>query len=369
MAEGKHQDALKLIAALKAGNSAARERLLALAEGAIWPVAVALAGEGTAGEEAYLAVISALEANGFARMGRYAGGKLSSFLRLVAQDVLGARAASSFSLNPNRAWRDFSRLFQKSIEKRICEKFPRDSAQWEDIYQEISFALTEDDYRRIRAYRGKESFVGFIGTVVRNLLADLVREETGRWRLPAAISRLPRWQQLVFEYAAWKGLGMDADRIAEALKGKIDPVPSRAEIEAALDKLAAAIHKARADQGRGQVISGDTPDGKKTIESVASPLPNPLEALLQKEEERQQAEWEQYREREKQRLPPREQMYLSLIWRATEPMPPRKIAQAMVLPVDEVYPLKDRMKNWEEKIKRDFEKTEARPSDQGRSVN
>jgi RNA polymerase primary sigma factor len=370
MAASEHREEERLVAGVRSGDAVAQERFLALAAKTIWPVAVALAGDGPAGEEAYLAVISALHADGFARLGRYDGGsELSSFLRLVARDVLGARVASGFSLNPDRAWRDFSLLFKRDIEKRIREHFPRDAGRWDDIYQDVSLRLLEDDHRRIRAYQGKESFVGFIVVTVNNLLIDLMRRETGRRRLPVVVSRLPAWQQLVFKYAAWKGVGRDPDRITEALKGQIDPMPSRARIAALLDELAAAIDKVRADEAGGREISGDTPDGKQVIEAIAGSSPDPLDALLQEEQGRLQARLQRHIETEKDKLSAREQMYLSLTWRVAEPMPPRTIARAMGLPVGDVYVLKERLKRWEDRLRHDLQEMMARPSAPGRSAN
>ncbi len=277
--------------------------------------------------------------------------------------------ARSFSEDPDRAWRDFSLLFKRDIEKRIREHFPRDAGQWDDIYQDISLRLVENDHRRIRAYQGKESFVGFIVVTVNNLLIDLMRQKTGRRRLPVAVSRLPEWQQLVFTCAAWNGIGRDPDRIAEALKGKIDPMPSRAEIAALLEELAAVIDKVRADEAEGREISGDTPDGQQVIEGIAGASPDPLAALLQEEQDRLQAALQRHIDTEKDKLSAKEQMYLSLTWRVAEPMPPRTIARAMGLPVEEVYVLKERLKRWKDRLTHDLQETMARPSAQGRSAN
>jgi len=364
MAAGGHHDALKLVAAVKAGNSAALDRLQAVADAAVWPVVVAIAGDGPEGEEAYLAFITALQADGFARLGRYTGrSSLSGFLKMIAPDVLGARIASNFSLNPDRAWRGFAVLFEKRIEKAIREKFPFDSAQWDDLYQDISVRFMEDDYKRIRAYNGKDSFAGFIMVVVERLLLDIFRSKKGRRRLPASVARLPKLHQLIFIQAAWESVGTDPDRIANALLGKIKLVPSRGEIIAILDVLAEEISDYQRDQNGGEVPL--PPDGSGG--DIPDPT-NPERELERKQREAQELRLKARIELEKLKLPDQDRLYLELVYYELNPPKAGEIASIMRIKVERAYVLGDRFKVWMEKIKKDLGITIERPSDQGRSV-
>jgi RNA polymerase sigma factor (sigma-70 family) len=282
--------------------------------------------------------------------------------------VLGERVASSLSLSPNQAWRLFEKLFNKDIENLVRKRFPRDGkAEREDIRQNLHLRLIENDYRRVRAYKGKDSFPGFIMVVVNNLLLDMMRQKIGRRRLPAKISRLPEWQQRVFELAAWEGLGMNPDRIAEALEGKIQPLPSPADIGSVLDQLAPDIAEALATDAAGREVSVDTPAGQTVIEDIGSSS-NPEDDLIKKEEEEQNKHRDELINRAAEKLPPKERMYRSLTKDSLEPMPPRIIARTMAISVDEANLLKQRMDRWLKKIVQDYANTGTGPSDMGRSA-
>jgi RNA polymerase primary sigma factor len=359
MIADKHGNELQLVAGVKAGKPAAMRQFLALAGAAIWPVVLTLVSEGPAAEGAFLSVLTALKANDFARLSRYDGrSRLSTFLTLVTRDVLGEEVAQLFSLDRDHAWRRFDRLFARDIRLCIRRRFPNaDEARREDLFQDISASLLEQDFRRIRAYDGRGSFCGYILLVVDRLLIDRLRQEVPRRRLPAEIARLPELHKLLFAAGAWQNVPLHPERMAEALRGKIDPPPTRAALETALKRVAGAIALARSSQTRTQTISVDD-EGTREI---ASPVANAEEALMSRQaDSAREAVLDMIRQ-EAETLPADQQLYLRLLLEAPDPRPARDIARELAVPVMEVYRLQQQTQRWIKKIAAQVQKNAGLP--------
>jgi RNA polymerase primary sigma factor len=348
MTAGAHRNELQLVAGVKAGEPAAVRQFLDLAGAAIWPAVLTLVGKGPAAEGAFLSVLTALKANDFARLSRYDGrSRLSTFLTLVTRDVLGEEVAQLFSLDRNKAWRRFDRLFACDIRLRIRRRFPDDdAAHHEDLFQYISVSLLDQDFRRIRAYDGRGSFGGYILAVVDRLLIDKLREEVPRRRLSTEIARLSELHQLIFAAGAWQNVPLDPERMAEALRGKIDPPPTRAALETALKQVTGAIALARSSETRIQTISVDD-DGTPEIPSAAA---NAEEALMNRQADSAREELLDMIRREAETLPVDQQLYLRLLLEAPDPRPARDIARELAVPVEDVYRLQQQTRRWMKKI-------------------
>ena len=186
MNQAETRSELSLVRAVRAGDPGAVQRFLDAFSATMWSVVVRLEGEGAAGETAFLEVIEGLKADGYARLAAFDGrARLSTYLAIVARDVLADRLARSFVEAPHRAWARFERFFGTDLRRRVAQRFPRNTgiSGHEDAYQEVCLKLIEDDYRRIRAYDGHGSFTGYVLTVVERILIDLLRREAPRRRI------------------------------------------------------------------------------------------------------------------------------------------------------------------------------------------
>jgi RNA polymerase primary sigma factor len=345
MAPVEHRGEKRLVAEVIKGDPAAAARFLDLAATPVWTAVVALVGDGAAGEKAFLTIVAALQANGFARLARYDGGsRLSTFLTFASRDILAEELTRAFSVEPNQAWRRFERFFGADIRRRISGRFSRaTTTECEDHYQKVCLALVERDCHRIRAFDGRGSFGGYIlATVVDNLLTDLVRQEVPRPRLPAAIAAMSPLHQTIFAACVWGGVALDAQRIAEAIRGKIAPEPRPDEVAAVLNGLAGRIAAA--------LGSLKKPDDIPIDDGIASPSPTPEDILIEKEEQREREALLNIVKREAEALPNADRLYFNLVLQSTDPLPPRKIAKLMAIPVDDVYLLKQRVERWRTKI-------------------
>ncbi|SDN18934.1 RNA polymerase primary sigma factor [Afipia sp. GAS231] len=360
MLQANPRPELDLVKAVLAGDSAAAQRFLDATADTLWSVVVKLEGDGPEGEQAFLGVIEGLKADGYARLRPFDGqGRLSTYLAIVARDILADRLARSFVEAPGKSWSRFERFFGTDIRRRVAQRFPREAStgQRDDAYQEVCLKFIEDNYRRIRAYDGLGSFTGFILTIAERILIDLVRRDAPRRRLPAAVARLPQLDQDIYTAIVWNMHAADADRLAMTLRGRFERDPDAAEIGAAMARLAELVPLAPATASpRNQLVSLDSSGEDGEGLSVPDSGGTPEDQLLESEEEQTRASLLAAVKAAAAELPPQDRLYLQIVFSATDPMPAREIARAMQLPVEEVYRLKQRSQRWLSEIATRFGK-------------
>ncbi|HKA80920.1 MAG TPA: sigma-70 family RNA polymerase sigma factor [Xanthobacteraceae bacterium] len=349
-----------LVNAMLAGEAAAASRFLERMGDTLWAIVVKLEGAGAQGEAAFLHVVAALEADGYARLKGFDGrARLATYLSLVARDILGDRLARRFSEAPHDAWSRFVRFFESDIRSRIAQQMPRNigSAAREDAYQEVCLKLIENDFHRIRAYAGRGSFTGYVLTVVDRILIDLIRRDAPRRRLPAAVARSAPLDQAIYAAVVWEGCPRDIERLATALRGRLERDPEAGEIAEALTRVAGIARLERTPPSQpADAISLDrlVEDGGGL--SLADSAPTPEDSLLLAEEERSRAALVAAVKAAAADLPTDERLYLQIVFAANDPLPARDIAKLMGYPVEEVYRLKQRTRRWLKEVAVQFEK-------------
>jgi len=361
------QSDFALVAGVLAEKSGAITLFLEMACPVLWSVVQKFEPPGADAEAAFLQVVEALKADRYARLRAFDGrARLSTYLALVARDVLASRLANRLVTTPQTAWSAFEPFFKADIRRRIAQRFPREEAGREDIYQDICLKLVEDDFRRVRAYDGRGSFVGYVLTVVERLLIDLVRRDVPRRRLPAAVTRLSRLDQQIYIAVVWDRCPADAKRVSEALCGRFDPTPPLTEIVTSLQRLAAAIalEPDATPEHRKETIPLDRLMQRDASMLLADGAPTPEEHLLLQEEERSRAELILAIRVAAADLPVEDRYYLQTVFSATDPLPPREIAGIMGCGVEDVYRLRQRARRWIAQIAERLEKTRYSPSQQ-----
>lgn len=342
-----------LVRAVVGGDPAAGAHFIKVVSADLWSVVTKLVGDGNEGEEAFLHVVASLKANGYARLKAFDGrARLCTFVSLVARDILAERLATRFSEAPHDAWHQFQRFFERDIRRRVEQRLGNScsAAAREDAYQEICLKLVENDFRCVRAYDGRGSFVGYVLTTVDHALIDLVRRAAPRRRMPAAVGRLSSLDQEVYTAIVWEGHPVDPERLASLLVGRLNPNPDAADIAAALPRIAAV---ARLEAGNpswpARLISLDAVTDGGGLE-LTDMTPTPEDWLLLAEEERSRAALVNAIKAAALALPPDERLYLETVFAATDPLPPREIAKAMGCPVEDVYRLRQRAQRWMKEI-------------------
>jgi RNA polymerase primary sigma factor len=363
MLQSSPRSDLALLPAVLAGDPEAAKRFVEAVSPSLWSVVVKLEGDGPQARDAFLHVVAALKANGYARLRAFdRRASLATYLAIVAREVLADRLVGDLQKAPRDAWKRFERFFGADLRRRVAQRFPRDAGAREDAYQEICLRLIEEDYRRLRAYDGHGSFTGYILTVAERTLIDLVRREAPRRRLPAAVGRLPELDQAVYVAVAWENCPRNAGNLAVKLRGRLERDPDASEIEECIERLAKLGPLEASAPARRATVSLEAEAGEGGALALADPGANPEEELLLAEEERDRAALLAAIRTAAADLPASERLYLQIAFSATQPLPAREIARNMQLPVEEVYRLKQRLQRWLAELASRFEKNRGRPS-------
>jgi RNA polymerase primary sigma factor len=342
-----------LVRAVLAGDPAACARFINAVSANLWGVVTKLVGDGSEGEAAFLHVVASLKADRYARLKAFdARARLCTYISLVTRDILAERLSMRFSEAPHDAWRQFQRFFERDIRRRVEQRLGNwcSAATREDAYQEICLKLVENDFRCIRAYDGRGSFIGYVLTTVDHALIDLLRRATPRRRMPAAVARLSSLDQEVYAAVVWEGHPVDANRLAPVLVGRLNRDPDAADIAASLPRIAAVARLEPASHSwPARVISLDAVTDSSGL-VLTDTTPNPEDWLLLAEEERSRAALVSAIKAAAAALPPDERLYLDTVFAATDPLPPRQIAKAMGCRVEDVYRLRQRAQRWIKEI-------------------
>ncbi len=152
----------------------------------VWTACRILALDEAEARTAFADVMDALQADGFRRLRPYDGSsRIETFVALATREFLADRILRLFQAGAGGdPWTAFERFFGPDINRLILRRLSgadREEAR-RDAYQEICLALIEDDYRRLKAYRGVGSFTGFVLQTIDRLLIDVIRRSVPRRR-------------------------------------------------------------------------------------------------------------------------------------------------------------------------------------------
>jgi RNA polymerase primary sigma factor len=112
------------------GEAGAASRFLEHVSTTLWSIGVKLAGDGADAEAAFLHIVAALQADDHARLRGFDGrSRLTTYLSLVARDVLADQLAGQFSKTPHQAWERFSRYFGPTFEAGLADNCRANSAE------------------------------------------------------------------------------------------------------------------------------------------------------------------------------------------------------------------------------------------------
>jgi len=323
----------KLVRDVLNGHGGARERLLKRVSGTAWNACRLLTRDEADAREALLHVMAEIQADGFRRLRPYDGSsRLETFVALIARDLVASRLLHLFTTGGDEGWAAFELFFKTDLDSMIARRLPgadRDDAR-RDARQEISLALVADGGRRLKAYTGVGSFTGFVLRTVDRLLIDHIRRSNPRQRMPAAIARMGDLEQAVFRADRRLGSAAGGGELAAAVARDIDPPPTAAELDRALER----VRRASPDGGGAVGVAVPLPD------DLVSDSPNPEEELIAAESQRTLNSAVAALHGAVATLAADERLYLRIALSGCDPLPARDVAKVMQRPVEEIYQLK-----------------------------
>lgn len=108
------------------------------------------------------------------------------------------------------------RAWIEKIATCVARRRGLSEAETEDFVQDVQVKLVEDDYRRIREFRGRSSFKTWLTTVINHFAKDHCDHLWGKWRASAAAKRLG-WEARVLERLRYRD-GFSFEEAAEKMR-------------------------------------------------------------------------------------------------------------------------------------------------------
>jgi RNA polymerase sigma factor (sigma-70 family) len=100
-----------------------------------------------------------------------------------------------------------SNLLEK-IETVCKRRFSAENDQNECALYVID-SLKADNFKRLRAFKGKSSLNTYLYTLINSLVIDFRRKQYGRRRIPAGVAKLGKWAETVYRFVCWQRFTFD----------------------------------------------------------------------------------------------------------------------------------------------------------------
>ena len=103
-------------------------------------------------------------------------------------------------------------LSSSQILERIeatCKRHFSNENDQSESYLFILDSLKADDFKRLRAFKGKSKLTTYLYSLINSLIIDFRRKRYGRRRIPAAVAKLGAWAEAVYRLVCWQKFSYD----------------------------------------------------------------------------------------------------------------------------------------------------------------
>ena len=91
----------------------------------------------------------------------------------------------------------------------ICRRHFSNESDQNESFVFILDSLKADNFRRLRAYKGKSKLTTYLYSLVNSLIIDFRRKRYGRRRIPAGVAKLGTWAEAVYRLVCWQKFSFD----------------------------------------------------------------------------------------------------------------------------------------------------------------
>ena len=94
------------------------------------------------------------------------------------------------------------------IETVCHQRFSAENDQ-NECYVYVIDSLKADNYKRLRAFKGKSSLNTYLYALINSLVIDFRRNQYGRRRIPVGVAKLGKWAETVYRFVCWQKFTFD----------------------------------------------------------------------------------------------------------------------------------------------------------------
>ena len=103
-------------------------------------------------------------------------------------------------------------LSSSEILERIeatCKRHFSNENDQSESYLFVLDSLKADNFKRLRAFKGKSKLTTYLYSLINSLIIDFRRKRYGRRRIPAGVARLGAWAEAVYRLVCWQKFSYD----------------------------------------------------------------------------------------------------------------------------------------------------------------
>ena len=194
----------------------------------------------------------------------------------------------------------------------ICKRHFSAENDCDECYIYVIDGLKADNYRRLKAFRGKSKLSTYLYSLVNSLVIDFRRKKYGRRRIPTAVVRLGKWAEAVYRLICWQKFSMDDAYDFLQIDGLYD-----GNYEQFLRDIV-PIQNAPCREDPS-FKSMDDPH-RNPFGKIAAAGANPLESLLVKLDRKRRVEAIKIIRETTRKLPEKDQLLVRLVFASEHPM-------------------------------------------------
>ena len=91
----------------------------------------------------------------------------------------------------------------------ICKRRFSIENDQNECYVYVIDNLKADNFKRLRAFRGKSKLNTYLYSLINALVIDFWRKQHGRRRIPTGVAKLGKWAETVYRYVCWQKFTFD----------------------------------------------------------------------------------------------------------------------------------------------------------------
>ena len=156
----------------------------------------------------------------------------------------------------------------------VCKRCFSAENDQNECYVYVIDSLKADNFKRLRAFKGKSKLNTYLYSLINALVIDFRRKQFGRRRIPAGVAKLGKWAETVYRFVCWQKFSFDD--AYDFLR--IDDLYSGSYIQ--FIKEIEPIKKAPCRENPAFQSIDETPES--TLKNINADGSNPLEFLIQK---------------------------------------------------------------------------------------
>ncbi|UCD78123.1 MAG: sigma-70 family RNA polymerase sigma factor [Desulfobacterales bacterium] len=156
----------------------------------------------------------------------------------------------------------------------VCRRHFSSENDRHECYIFVLDSLKADDFKRLRAFKGRSKLSTYLYSLINSLVIDFRRKRYGRRRIPVAVLQLGKWAEAVYRLVCWQKFSFDDAydflQVDGLYEGNYDQFLQ--EIEPIRD---APCRENPTFQSMDEI-------GRDSMQNMDLSGANPLEALIQK---------------------------------------------------------------------------------------